>query len=252
MQVVKQHSLSTFRRWGNRNRKATWLLEETRTADSQKLLPVSSFQTVQHTTEVLYSTNHLLIKGWFLIPFPMFNCYFSPQKGCQESERFKGISTNTFLPMPSAWWPAQSPSGKVPHFKSYQPCTALLVTWSNRSNREWLVSADCHCQRWHPKAGLVEQDSIHSSSALLRNGFLSVKPFTCTSLLRPCQQEYLGWSLLIWKKQHKQESSPVGFYSVFHGNITNHYHIQGILLRFIVFISLSKIRPLAVCYGIGP
>lgn len=233
--MVKQHNLSTFRRWGNRNRKPTRLLKATRTVASQKLLPASPSQTLQHTTEVSYSTNHLVIKRWFLIPFPRFNCYFSPQKGRQESERSKGMSTNTFHPVPSAWWPAQSPGGEVPHFKGYQQCTALLVSWSKRPNSEWPVSADCHWQRWHPKAGLVEQDSIHSSSSLLRKGFLPVKSFTCTSLLRPHQQEYLGSSLLMRKNQHKQESSPGGFCSVFHGNVTHHNHILGIYYMFHCF-----------------
>lgn len=59
--------------------------------------------------------------------------------------------------------------------------------------------------------------------------------FTCTSLLRPCQQEYLGTSLQTWKNQHKQESSPVGLYSVFHGNITNYNCILGIYYMFHCF-----------------
>lgn len=96
------------------------------------------------------------------------------------------------------------------------------------------MSADCHCQREHPRAGLVEQNSIHSSSSLLRNRYLPVKSFTCTSLLRPRQQKRLGLKSTE-KNQHKQESSPVGFYSVFHRNITNHNHILGIYYMFQCF-----------------
>lgn len=33
--MVKQHNLTTFRRWGNQNRKVTWLLKETRTVRKQ-------------------------------------------------------------------------------------------------------------------------------------------------------------------------------------------------------------------------
>lgn len=55
------------------------------------------------------------------------------------------------------------------------------------------------------------------------------------NLLRPCQQECPGSSLLMWKNQHKQESNPVGFYSVFHRNITNHNHILGIYYMFQCF-----------------
>lgn len=131
----------------------------------------SPFHTLQHTTGV-----QLIVKGWFLIPFPIFNCYFSPQKEPQGSERFEGISVNTFYSVTSAWWPAQSPCRQAPCVKGYRECTALLVTWSERPNSKLSLSADCHCQRRQPKAGLVEkQDSDCSSSSPLRYGFLPAK-----------------------------------------------------------------------------
>lgn len=139
---MKQHYSSAFRRWGNQNRKPMWLLEETRTVASQKLLPASPSQMVQHITGVPCSTNHPITKGRILIPLPTFNCYFSPQKEPQRSERFEHISINTFYPVPPAWWLTWSPSGQAPHLKAYEECTALLVTLYKRSNSERLLSAE--------------------------------------------------------------------------------------------------------------
>lgn len=140
----------------------------------------------------------------------MFNCYFSPQKEPHGSERFEHISINSFYPAPSAWWPAQSPSGQAPHLRGYQEYTALPVTWSKRPNRERSLSAESLSEaasqsRISGAAGQCSLQLFPSKEGISA----SQASFTCISLLRPCQQGYLGLSLLMWKNQHKQESSPV-------------------------------------------
>lgn len=168
-QVVKQDYSSAFRRWGNRNGKPMWLLKESRTVASQKLLPAPPSQTVQHITGLPCSTNHPITEGWFLTPLPTFNCSFSPQREPQGSERFECISINTFYPMLPAWWPTRFPRGQALHLK------ALPVTLYKRPNSEQSLSAS-HWQRWHPKRGLAEQqDSIRSSSSPLSKGLLPAK-----------------------------------------------------------------------------
>lgn len=175
-----------------------------------------------------------------------------PQKELQGIEKFESISINTFRTMLSAWWPAQSPSWQDPHIKAYQECTALLVTWSERLNSKWSLPVDCHCQRWHPKAGLVEQqDSVDSSSSPLKKGFLPAKSLSPASICSDLN--LLGLKATDTKKTNTNKKA-VQFGRVFFKYFMEMKKVMTIIQVFIIyyaaFISLSNVRSLAVCYGI--
>lgn len=125
------------------------------------------------------------------------------------------------------------------------------MTWSERPKSKRSLSADCHRQMRHPKAGLAEQrDSIRSSSSPPQErDFCQSSVFHLHQSAQTVSARALGLkSTDVKKTTQTRKQSTFGVFLVFHGNITSYDHILGIYYIFYCF-HLSEQNKIPRCSG---